>query len=206
MPALSDSINLLNNIGFIEVIGTFLITYTIMQVILKYSGLLKLEGKEGAKEMISAISFAAALLVVGSSTGRKIMANVVSYFTVYAIVLFFLVILLLSIGYTPDDVSTVVKPGGVSKTGWWGIVWGIGALVLVMAIGTSFPDVQQADIEQSAVNANQSVAEYIQDLGTAERIIYFTSLPQVLGIIILFIIFALAGAVIAADPNKGLKP
>ncbi len=188
MVAFSDALGLLTRSGIYEVIVPFILVYAVVYAVMNRTELVK------GKELQSIISLAIAIGVVVSPTARVFIATLVPYFTGFGMVLFMLAFVLLMGGMKTEEIFRIVK----FEEWRWLLILAIAIVLLFVVMASAFPDVSSANIERIAQEENKSVAEKVEELSAGERAVFFLSLPQVLGLIVLFFIFAISAYVIAA--------
>ena len=188
MVAFSDALGLLQESGLYEVVVPFILVYAIVYGVLSKCKFVK------GKELQAVVALAIAIGMVMSPTARTFVATLIPYFTGLGMMLFMLSFVLLMAGMKTEEVHNIVK----FEHGWWIVILGIAVVLLFVVMATAFPDMSSTNIEKLAQEENKTVLEKVEELSAGERTMFFLSLPQVLGLVVLFFIFAIAGYVIAA--------
>lgn len=199
MASFADALGLLSGSGLIESIIPFFLVYTVVFGILKRTEFVQ------TKELQASISAILALTVVLSPTARTFIMSLAPPLVTFAIIIFVFILILFSIGLKPKDLESFWGFGRDELNPMPWLFIAIGVIILIAAIASSFPDAIGSninEIEKKAADQGISVNEYVNQLPVGQRIIFFMSLPQVMGLVILIIIFGAAGMLlIPPDPK-----
>lgn len=204
MASLADGIKLLMDLKAYEIFVPFILVYSLVYAVLKTNALkFTKDVNDGLK---SVIALAVALLVSSNQTARLIIINTAPHLTTFAIILFLLIFLLITVGVKQEDiVKYVVGPAPYpgKEVGNSPIIWSIiiviGLVIIVSGLSQAFPDLNMPNLEEQARLENKTLLEKVNELSPGQRIIFFTSLPQVLGMIIILLFFGLAAMMIANE-------
>ncbi|PIO00181.1 hypothetical protein COT72_03395 [archaeon CG10_big_fil_rev_8_21_14_0_10_43_11] len=188
MVAFTDALSLIQQSGFYEIVIPFILVYAVVYGVLLRSGVIQ------GKELQAIVALAIAVGVVISPTARTFIATLVPYFTGFGIVLFMFAFVLLMGGMKYEEILKIV---GNFEEGRYTLILAIAILLLFVVMASAFPNVSSANIEKLAEEENKTLSEKVEELSASERAVFFLSLPQVLGLVVLFFIFAIAAFVIA---------
>ncbi len=199
MASFADAIGILTGTQLIQTVIPFLLVYLITYGIL--STIKKFENKE----LNASIAFVLALAVVISPMARVFITAVTGPMATFAVVIFLFMIVLFSTGLSVKDISTIVGFDRDEFNPMWTLFVVIGVIIILASVASSFPDAIGSNVDlinQKAAQMNMSVNSYVNTLPVGQRIIFFLSLPQVLGLVVLIIIFAIGGFLLIPPDAK----
>ena len=194
MASFADALELFKGTELFKIIIPFILVYVIAYAVLRRVKFIE------SKELQAAIAFILAMGVVLSPTARTFITSIVPPLTSFAIVIFLLILVLFSSGFRVEDLTELMQVAGKplpERSIIWAVLIGIGIVLIVAAVAGAFPDAIASNmdaIKQNATAMNMTVNEYINTLPVGKRVMFFISLPQVIGLIMLTLIFVFAGA------------
>lgn len=204
MASFAEALNIFTDIGLREVLIPFLLTYAIVYGLLQKVNIFQ-KGEQPFKELNATLAIIIALGVVLSPTARTIITSITAPLAAFAIILFLLLIVMFSAGMKMKDIEDIIGTKMLTPTKpenvWFIILLGIGLIIILISVVGAFPDAIASNmdtIELKAAEMNISVNDYVNTLPVGQRVMFFLSLPQVIGLIVLIIIFVFAGIWIAA--------
>ena len=190
MASFSDALLLLKDIGIFEAIIPFLLTYVVVFAVLG-----RVKWVE-SKELQAIIAFIAAMAIIASPFARSFITGVFPPLIAFGLLLFMFLLLLFSTGMKISDVESIVGREVDVHNAFWIVIIGIALVIVIASLAGSFPDAIGSNIdviEVKAAEMNLSVNDYVNTLPVGQRVLFFITLPQVMGLIILLLIFAFAG-------------
>ncbi len=187
MASFSDALGLLTKTGLFQIIVPIIFVYAVMFALLSF---LKFGGKQvfEKSELRSVVAFVIALAVVIFPAGREFLMNFVPMIAVLSIIIFLLIFLVLTVltGQKEEDIPKQIL--SFTTVIFWPAVL-LGLVMLMAAVTNVFPNYKAENVEQIAIEQNKTIAQVVDEMTPGGRIIYYLSLPQVLGLIVLFGIF-----------------
>lgn len=194
MASFADALELIKQTALFDIVVPFILVYGFVYGVLSSVKVIE------SKELQAIISVGAALAVSISTPARSFVLALVPFLIGFSLVLFLLIFLLLAGGFQMEFIrSKILQP---EQGGLWLIIVGIGLVLVFIVLTSAFPDINAPDLEQKAIDENKTLAEIIQELPAPERTMFFLSTPQVLGVIVLLVIFAVAGFLIADNASR----
>jgi hypothetical protein len=190
MASFSDAVTLLKETGLPDVVIPFFITYVVVYGVLQRAKWVE------SKELQAVIAFLAALAIALSPFSRTFMMGVFPPLVAFGMVLFMFLLVMFSSGMRVNDIEKIVGLDIDIHNPFWVIIIGIAVVVIVAGIAGSFPDAIGANtdtVQMKAAEMNMSVNDYVNTLPVGQRVLFFITLPQVLGLILLLLIFVFAG-------------
>lgn len=189
----TESIGLIQQTGFLDVILPFLLTFAIV-----YGMLLKMKIL-GEKQSVNAVvALVAALLVALTPGARGFLNTLFPLYTVYFILIIMMVFLFVFFGVKEQSIVG-------SRPIMILIVAFLIILFLISLGGIGGEELQQIGLSAEGLSANGSVGDWTTRPWGEQIILGFRD-PKVFGMIIMLVIFALGSwAIIKASSEPGKK-
>lgn len=202
MVSFANAFQLFTDLHIYDIIVPFILVYAIVLGLLK-SDVLKL-GKNISEGLQSVIAFAVALSVSVSAGARSVIINTFPQLAVFAVLLFMILFLLLMTGIPKDHIVKYImgpepfKEGQPAGLAWIMIIL-VAIIIIMSGLTNALPDLNAGNLSLKAASLNMTVMQYVDTLSPMERIVYYTSLPQVTGFIVLMFLFGAAAFFISNE-------
>ena len=202
MASFASALQFLTDLHIYDAVVPFILVYAIVLGLLK-SDIFK-TGKTISEGLQSIIAFAIALSVAATPGARNIIINTLPQLSVFAVLLFMILFLLLMTGIPKDHIiKYIMGPEPLKEGQPAGIVWIVIILVAIIIImsglTSALPDLNAGDLQAQALAQNTTVLQIVDTLSPLERIVYYTSLPQVAGFMVLLFLFGAAAFFISNE-------
>jgi len=195
MATLLDAIGILQATGFYSIVLPFILIFALTYAILEKT---KLVGENKSIHVVIAAVFG--FLFVGIAEASKFVAAFLPVISVFLIIMLFIILIFKFVGFGDEDVK-----GAFAQSRVWGPILLVIILFAFMTYGQLYPQSSLATRpelgDQFGIDQPSEGTAGLQNFLAQEQTRILFS-PQIMGLIVMMIIFGLATYYITREPLK----